>query len=712
MKPVTDAATLKMLNGPQPVQDPLVLGQLEHGIDFSQPVEAVRTQIAKLDPDKREAALKTWADAFVANERKAGGFLQGVTDAARNIARGTLVGSFLDEANAATSAGLHSLTGGYAGAPYDEAVAYQRATDRAIDKEKPVQSFVAKMAGGVASAVPMMAPAKSVLGATARGVGYGTTAGAVHGFGEGESTMSNRLDEAGKSAVIGAGIGAVLPGAAALATRGIGRAAEAVAPTWERIRRGPEEAADTILAQRMRSSGVTPAEVRGDLAEGQRVARYRANSQAELPEAIADTSDGMQRLLGSVYRAGGEAGDMVRNTLDARQRGPRNPYSPQAGEPPGQMATVMDAFDRALGVRSARSGYATERQLVDQARTQSRGLYDAAYRASEPFDLSGALSGMALTAQQYPPPFKARLLRAVNLFTHPQLPANNVQRFDNAKKALDDMIERAQRGGEGNLARELVMFKDNLMNAVHQYDGQGMPTRNVPYHEARSAWGSNAEMREAIEMGRRALMDASDVTVDAFRQLTPGQQQMFRIGMRDGVRRALGNKRPGSDVTQLFQQQRVQELMSEVIPQSRGRGIYADRAERFGEAMSRQERMVQTRQQAIGGSQTAQRQQDDAQFTGDALGQLYNRFRSNPSVANLAVEAIASGAQRLFGYRQDVAAALARRLLTTDRTEQNRILQRVRQKYGTDRADALIRNIDETARRLSAAAPRALESGK
>lgn len=714
MKPVTDPNVLQALNatGPKAVEDPHILGLLNHGIDFSQPVDAVRAAVAKLPEEQREPALKTWADAFVANERKQGGWGQTVTDTVRNVARGTLVGSFLDEANAGTSALLHKATGGYAGSPYDEAVAYQRATDRAIDKEKPGQAFAAKLAGGIASAVPILAPAQTVAGMTARGLGYGSAAGGVHAFGEAEGGVGERLADVPKGAAIGGTIGAVLPAVGATVARGIGKAAEAVAPTWQRLRHGPDEAADEILAQRMRRADITPSEVRADLQEGQRVARYRANSRAELPETIADTSDGMQRLLGSVYRAGGEAGDHVKATLDARQKGPRNPYAPQAGEPRGQMSEIVDAFDRALGVRTAETGYATERALIDQSRTQSRQLYDAAYKGGEPFDLSNALTAQALKAQQYPAPFKARLLRAVNLFTHPQLPANTVQRFDNAKKALDDMIEGAQRQGQGNLVRELTDFKNNLLHAVHEYDGQGLPTKNVAYETARSAWGSNAEMREAIELGRRALTDASDVTVDAFRQLTPGQQKMFRIGMRDSVRRALGTKRPGNDVTQLFQQQRVQELLSEVIPQSRGRGVYADRAERFGETMARHERMVQTRQQATGGSQTAQRQQDDAQFTGDALGQLYNRFRSSPSVANLAIEAAAAGAQKVFGFRQDVAAALARRLLTTDRAEQNRILQRVRQRFGRDKTDALLRMIDESSRRTSLALPRAIEVAK
>ena len=135
-------------------------------IDFDGPAEQVRDQIAKLPAGQREPTLRAWADHFVANERKQGGVGQFVSNRVRNMARGVqgfLPGSWLDEANAATASGLHKVTGGRAGAPYDEAMAYQQATDRALDAgaskmfRVPMTNVdvttadIEKLAGGIAS---------------------------------------------------------------------------------------------------------------------------------------------------------------------------------------------------------------------------------------------------------------------------------------------------------------------------------------------------------------------------------------------------------------------------------------------------------------------------------------------------------------------------------------------------------------------------------
>src|ERR1700754_5002252 len=70
--------------------------QREFGIDWLQPVEDVRARVAQLPEEDREDALRQWADAFVAKERKegAGGPIQAIGDTVRGVARGTLVGPF------------------------------------------------------------------------------------------------------------------------------------------------------------------------------------------------------------------------------------------------------------------------------------------------------------------------------------------------------------------------------------------------------------------------------------------------------------------------------------------------------------------------------------------------------------------------------------------------------------------------------------------
>lgn len=634
------------------------------------------------------------ADAYVSDIVKRTGAVPG-----KSLAYGIpVIGPYLDEAAAAVTALPNMVTGGAVGPTYQTALARNRAFNRAAERDAPIRTTVEQLAAGIATGGPILsriAPALTLAGRVGQGALIGGGIGAVEGFGAGQGGIENRVAQSGSTAAFGVGLGAGLPIAAAGLTRGVGAAIDAVQPTYMRMRYGPDAAAEAILANRMAQGGTSPAQVRLDLQRGQtQSAQMGPNSRAELPETIADTSDAMQRLAGSVYRAGGEAGTFTRTALDARQRGPANPYAPQPGEPTGQRARIMDATERALQIRSAGSALQTERRIVQQQAAEGRTLYSQSFQQQQPFDIQNVLDGFALQAQQYPGPFQARMLRALDLFrdnSPRRMPVTNLQRFDAAKKSLDDMIETAQRQGQGNLARELTGFKNDLLGAVHANG------KNQAYQAARQAWGSAAENREAIELGRGALRQGSEISAEQYRNLTSGQQQLFRIGFLESLRNALGTRRPGNDVTQMFQQARVQELMSEIIPRSRGRAAaFSNRPERFGDLMQREARMVQTRNAVLGNSATAQRQQDDMALAGDALSNMWNRFRSSPSLFNMGVEAVGAGVQKVFGYRQDVALALAQRLLESDPQVRNQILQRLRARGGPDRlarfADAVDRS--------------------
>lgn len=672
-------------------------------IDFNGPDDAVRTAIAALPETAKKAAMDRWGEARVAKLRNAG--LDQHPDAARGI---PLIGGFLDEATAGIQSGLHSLSGGRLGMPYDEALAFERARQRASDAANPAESAIGQIAAGVATGGPIFSripAAQTLAGRVGQGAAIGGVLGAEEGFARGEGGVANRIDNASHGLQAGAVVGGVLPMAAAGLSRAYGAASDLMSPGITRMRSGPEAAADEILARRMASEGSSPAAKRLDLQSGQQAARVNPGSTATLPETIADTSDAMQRLTGSVYRAGGEAGNAVRQSLQSRQQGPINPYEPQpAGVgPQGQRARIMDTTERTLLIRSADSARQTEQRIMRQQADEGRRLYAQAEREglspANTFDLQPAIDAMALVTQQYPAPFAARLQRAINLFRDDspnRMPVNTINRFDASKKSLDDMIETAQRQGSGNLVRELTQFKQSLLQQVHAGG------RNPAYAEARAAWGSAAENREAIDLGRAALRQGSEISAEQYRDLTRGQQQLFRIGFLESLRNALGTRRPGNDITQIFQQARVQELMNEIIPRSRGNGVFSDRPARFGEIMRREERMVGTRNSVLGNSATAQRQQDDAAFAGDTLRSMWDRFRQSPSLFNMGVEAIGSGIQSVFGYRQDVALALARRLLETDRTAQNQILRRLQQRGGPDVFQRFANEIDRASLTLSA----------
>lgn len=609
-----------------------------------------------------------------------------------------VIGPYLEEAGAAVAAIPNAVTGGMVGPTYEQSLERMRARNRRAERDYPVVDTVGQVAAGIATGGPVfsrLAPAATAAGRVGQGMLVGGTVGAIEGFGKGEGNVSDRVGTAAEGAAVGTALGAALPVAANAVTRAYGAAVDNINPTITRMRYGPEAAADQILANRMARAGTSPAEVRLDLQRGQTQAgRMGANSYADVPETIADTSDAMQRLTGSVYRAGGEAGNFVRQTLEGRQRGPANPYAPQPGEPTGQRARIMDATERALQIRTAGTALQNERQIVQAQAQQGRQLYAQAFQQQQPFDIQPVLDGFALNAMQYPAPFQAQLQRALNLFRNNSPtrfnPNGNLLAFDNAKKALDDMIERAQRAGSGNLVRELTTFRNDLLGAVHANGA------NTPYQAARAAWGTAAENREAIDLGRAALRDGSEISAEQYRNLTTGQQQLFRIGFLESLRNAMGTRRPGNDVTQLFQQARVQELMNEIIP-TRGRGVMRDLPERYGDLMRREARMVQTRNAVLGNSATAQRQQDDMGFAGDALQSMWNRFRQSPSLFNMGVEAVGSGIQRVFGYRQDVALQLAQRLLEADPTRRNQILQRLRARGGPDRFARFAEGIDRSS---------------
>lgn len=198
-----------------------------YGIDFSQPVEHVRGKIDALPEAVRGDATKQWAKAYVANENAQGGIGQAADNTIRTLARGTLVGPFLDEISAGTSALQHKI--GLGGAPYDEALAYQRARDAYVDEKYPVTSTVGKLAGGVAGvggairsgggalstavAGPIPAAAPTVVGRIGQAAAVGAGTGAVHGFGDSEGGLGNRTEGALKGGaigiVLGTGLGAI-----------------------------------------------------------------------------------------------------------------------------------------------------------------------------------------------------------------------------------------------------------------------------------------------------------------------------------------------------------------------------------------------------------------------------------------------------------------------------------------------------------------------
>lgn len=168
-----------------------------------------------------EDAMKKAAAEQVTKDRAGGGIGQTIGEGVRTFVNGIGMG-FADEIGAGMNAAANFATGGRIGKPYDEALAYERAYDTAVENDQGMMAPALKIAGGLATVpvLPVAAP-------FSRGIyapGMARTAGdaalnagaysAIAGFGEGQGGFENRKNNALAAGAVGAPLGAV--GGAAL----------------------------------------------------------------------------------------------------------------------------------------------------------------------------------------------------------------------------------------------------------------------------------------------------------------------------------------------------------------------------------------------------------------------------------------------------------------------------------------------------------------
>jgi hypothetical protein len=226
-------------------------------------------------------------------------------------------------------------------------------------------------------------------------------------------------------------------------------------------------------------------------------------------------------------------------------------------------------------------------------------------------------------------------------------------------------------------------MKKDLLSSVHSGG------KNAAYLEAREAWGSRAELLNALEMGRKFVRGADEVSVADFNGMTRAEKSMFRLGVSDGLEKVLGNKAlgPTADYTREFFKPNVMKRLQAVMPGGQT-------TERMNEVIRRESRMSDTAKEVLGNSKTAQRAQDDVELGRDLLSQAVDRYRSTPSMLNVVIDATKYASEKVFGFRDDMATALARKLFTADRAEQDKILAEVAKRYGTPKLDEFFQMVN------------------
>ena len=523
-------------------------GALSSAIDFNRPVEEVRATIAKLPERERSAALRQWGDEYVAKERAGDrSMLERGTDYLRDMATGTPVGSWLNEGNAALASGMHRVTGGRAGAPYDEAMAYQEARDRAIDKDATNvgrlsipftdigvdvnSSDLRKVAGGIASAP--VAPVAHVFrgatmlpqiaNATLTGMGYG----ALYGAGQGEG--SDRVWEAGKGMAIG---GAMAPAAVPVAhgvSSGIISLANRMTPRPAALQ-GYERGAVDRVARAVTDDELAPhyAQRVSELGPEGMLADMGPNLQAQT-SAIANTpGGGMTRVTRALQDRRDGAADRIRTDVDQA-------LGPAANIPETIHATQQHYRQVALPHRQ---------QFQHSPVPFTPALEDTlGVLTHEPRVLAVAARYAAIDPAAGPRQFFARQMPN-GQYEITRVP--NATEWDYVKRALDGLAQRP----DMNDQRIYGALAARVRTQVDEAISPGAP-QDSAWARARALESEDFQMRDSVAAGRHAFNQS--LTPDQMRAemygvgqppvggMSAAQVDGYRLGARDQVRTIMGN---------------------------------------------------------------------------------------------------------------------------------------------------------------------------
>ncbi len=494
----------------------------DFGIDFNQPKERVREQIAALPEPDRKPAMDAWADHFVTNESRP---LKGVENVVGAMARGTPVGSWLDEAAAGVNQAAHSLSRGQMGAPYDEAVAYHRARARQFDKENPKTSMALQLGTAVATApfTPGIRAVQgvSLLGKAANAGLTGLVYGTGYGSGLGESG-AGRVEEAAKGGALGLGLGAVAAPVAAGVSNGTKYLMDLYRGIPQQLQ-GTSRAAIEKVSRAMDADGLYSANG-GPVGVGSYQDKVRGLGREGM---LADMGDNLLMQVQGITTQPGKGQSILKTAINDRAK--------------GASGRIKATTDEVLG--PAENLIEKERAVSRAYNAQAKPLYDEFY--STPVKVTENLYGVLDRAHAAGALSNARSKMARDGFDPTEMfykgypnsgvnnSALNARFLDYVKREIDDLAGQAVRSGSRNDARIYTKIADDLRNEVDAILSPNNPSGSI-WARARSTAGDGLQYREALEEGSKAFSRGTHP--DQMAADLAGMSDIARVGYQEGAR--------------------------------------------------------------------------------------------------------------------------------------------------------------------------------
>lgn len=419
--------------------------------------------------------------------------------------------------------------------------------------------------------------------------------------------------------------------------RPITSAAETIAaPLISNIqaRTNPAGFAASQVARAMQESGQTPGQLAG--AVGQ--AATEGQPQFALADALGNPG---QRMLSSVTRAPGEGRTAAVDFLDARQA--------------GQGRRVANTL--AEGFNAPETAAQTQTRLEAARSAAADAAYGQVRQDANPVDVTGVINRIDQTvrpgvnqfanpgAGMAPDSVEAALSNVRNRLTDGRSQLTDFESLQRVRGDLADQIAAAQRAGAGNKVR--------LLTQVRQQIDQAMEAASPGFRAANADFSARSAAIDAIEQGRQAATRGRvENTVPAFRAMPPDQQQAFRSGYVDPLIEQTQGAAAGANKARPFSSDAFRQESAAMAPGN------AQLTRRLG----REQTMFETRQQATGGSKTADNLAD-AQALGVDPSVVRDVVTGN--VHGLMRSALTAGANALTGntaaVRQEVGRLLTLR---------------------------------------------------
>lgn len=570
--------------------------------------------------------------------------------------------------------------------------------------EAPVSSMVANVGGSIASSLvggglvadgakrvaaatglnAMMGPllsaitsrVPSVVQKAVAGAGLGATDAAVYGFGTGEGGFSERVNNAGDNALLGALFGGAIPVAQA-AIRPVGRGVMNLASAPFSSQANPANAGRAVEKAMSRANMTSD-----DVAAALQQATSEGQPMFTIADAVGDPARG---ILNGVMRQPGPAKNEGAEFLMQRQAGQGERLSrflSEALDAPDTAAARIAAIEEA---RDEAADVAFGQARTNAAPVDVRSVLDAIdARVSpmqgvnvDPGPIDKALMGIrkrlasATPATDRVPGVSAAAPVGADT-TKTAVELSDFNRIYALRREVADASSSAYASGQGELGKELRAVRDELDAALEgASDG---------YRSAMSAYRSASDNVRAVEAGQAATSGRvrSDDVLSAIQDLPPEQLPNYRVGYADPTIARVEAAAPGVNKARpLTSDKAAAEL-----------GALATDPALLSRRVDRENEMFRTGGRVMGGSATVENLgdvTDAARQTATLAGQAFinpvwaaRRFAGN--VADAAINGVT-------GNNEATRAAISRAMLSND--VQGALAPLFDARRRADKADAL-----------------------